>query len=442
MKSAIWLVAVVALVGAGCGEKGGRSAKEAGAPGKEGGAAAKADGHGREERGKEAGHAEHEGHGEHDDEHGHGGEGHEGEGGEVVELAPEAVRNARIETVEAASRALATTLTAPARIAFSQNGVARVSPRVPGMLDQISVKLGQPVKKGAVLGWIESPELGRARADFLAAATRARAAEENHRREKDLLAKGITSEREMREAETAAAAARGDLIAAEARLHTLGLTDDDLKALRLEDHPSARFPARSPIAGTVVEIAGTIGQTVESTTHLFTVGDLSVLWVVLDLSESQLPHVAVGQKVDVTVEAIPGRRFQGRIEHVGDVVEVETRTIEVRVAVPNPDRNLKPGMFATAEVSAPSRAGAGAPGRVVVPRESVQKLGDAHVVFVSLGENRFKPVKVVTGADSGKEIEILDGLEAGATVVARGAFVLKSQLSKASMSGGHAGHGH
>jgi cobalt-zinc-cadmium efflux system membrane fusion protein len=121
---------------------------------------------------------------------------------------------------------------------------------------------------------------------------------------------------------------------------------------------------------------------------------------------------------------------------------VETRTIEVRVAVPNPDRALKPGMFATAEVSAPSKAAAGAPARVVIPRESVQKLGDAQVVFVPLGENRFRPVKVETGADSGKEVEIVDGLEVGAAVVTRGAFILKSQLSKASMSGGHAGHGH
>lgn len=433
MKNAIWLMAVVALVGAGCGKKS-HDPQEAGGRAKEAAAGQPA---------KAADGGAHEEHGDHADEgEGHEGEGHDGEGSEVVELAPEAVRNAQIETVQATSRALSTILTAPARITFSQTGVARVAPRVPGMLDQISVKLGQTVKRGAVLGWIESPELGRARADYLAAATRARAAEDNHRRERDLLAKGVTSEREMREAETSAAAARGDLIAAEARLHTLGLTDEDLKGLRLDDHPSARFPARSPINGTVVEIAGTIGQTVESTTHLFTVGDLSVLWVVLDVSESQLQHVAPGQKVDVSVEAIPGRRFQGRIEYVGDIVEVQTRTTEVRVAVPNPDRALKPGMFATAEVSAPSTAAAGGAQRLVVPREAVQKLGDVQVVFVPLGNNRFKPVKVETGADSGKEVEIVNGLEPGFPVVARGAFVLKSQLAKASMAGGHAGHGH
>jgi cobalt-zinc-cadmium efflux system membrane fusion protein len=180
---------------------------------------------------------------------------------------------------------------------------------------------------------------------------------------------------------------------------------------------------------------------VESTTHLFTVGDLSVLWVVLDVAESQLRHVAAGQQVEVSVEAIPGRRFRGHIEYVGDVVEMQTRTTEVRVAVPNPDRSLKPGMFATAEVSTPSKDGAGGARRLVVPREAVQKVGDAQVVFVPLGSNRFKPVKVETGADSGKEVEIVAGLHPGFQVVTRGAFVLKSQLSKASMGEGH-GHAH
>jgi len=423
MKNAIfgWML-VVLLAGAGCGKKsepGSGGAVHGAAGAREGGDAHEGEGHEGE---------------------GHEGEGHEGEAAEVVELAPEAVRNAQVATVEAVERAMATVIKAPARIEFSQTGVARVAPRVPGMLDQISVKLGQAVKKGTVLGWIESPELGRAHADFLAAVTHARVADDNFRREKELLAKGITSEREMHEAETAAAAARGEVIAAEARLHTLGLTDDYLKGLRLDDHPSARFPARSPIEGTVVEIAGTMGQSVESTTHLFTVGDLSVLKVVLDLAESQLQHVSPGQTVDVVVEAIPGKKFQGKVEYVGDVVEVQTRTTEVRVSIPNPDRTLKPGMFATAEVTVQGK-GEGAPRRVVVPKESLQVLGDGLVVFVPDGENRFRPVRVVTGADSGKEVEVVSGLKPGARVVTSGAFVLKSQLSKASMGAGH-GHAH
>jgi cobalt-zinc-cadmium efflux system membrane fusion protein len=385
----------------------------------------------------------HEAHGgEHESEHGGAHAEHEGEG-RAVQLTPEAVRAAQIETAEAASRPLAVAVTAPGRIAFTSTGVAYVAPRVAGRIDSIEVKLGDRVKKGAVLAHVESPDLGRARADFLAAATRARVAEANYRRETELLGKGITSEREMREAESAAAAARADLNAAEARLHTLGLTDDDMAALKLDEHPSARFPARSPIAGTVVDIQATLGQSVESTTTLFTVGDLSMLWVLIDAAESQLAHLSTGQKAVVTVPALPGRAFEGRIEHIGDVVEEKSRTVHVRVAVPNRDRLLKPGMFATAEISAGSGAAAGgAAPRVVVPREAVQVLGNEKVVFVPEGEGRFTAVEVRTGAESGREIEIVEGVSAGTRVVARGAFVLKSELSKEAMSGGHAGHGH
>jgi cobalt-zinc-cadmium efflux system membrane fusion protein len=299
------------------------------------------------------------------------------------------------------------------------------------------------VRKGAVLGFVESPELGRTRADYLAAATKARVADANFRRERELLAKGITSEREMREAESASATARADLNAAEARLHTLGLSDADIGAMKLDEHPSARFPARSPIDGTVVEILGTLGQSVESTTTLFTVGDLSTLWVQVDASESQIALIARAQAATVTVPALPGRTFEGRVEHVGDIVEERTRTVHVRIAVPNGDRLLKPGMFASAEI----RAEGGAPGGdaaagVVVPREAVQALGDEKVVFVPSGPNRFEAVEVRTGAEAGGEVELVDGVSPGTRVVTRGAFVLKSELSKDAMSGGHAGHGH
>jgi cobalt-zinc-cadmium efflux system membrane fusion protein len=450
MKTSI-LVMIAAISVAACGRK---TTPRDGA--EDGGAVAKeAKGHDGHEHGAEPGGAgEHAGHGANEhgrEEHDHEGHGEEGEAGRAehegeeraVQLTPEAVRAAQFETAEAATRPLTLAVTAPGRIAFTSTGVAYVAPRVAGRIESIDVKLGDRVKKGAVLAHVESSDLGRARADYLAAATRARVAEANFRREKELLGKGITSEREMREAESAAAGARADLNAAEAWLHTLGVTDDDMAAMKLDEHPSAKFPARSPIDGTVVEIQATLGQSVESNTTIFTVGDLSNLWVLIDAAESQLASLATGQEAVVTVPALPGRTFGGRIEHIGDVVEEKSRTVHVRVAVPNRERLLKPGMFATAEISATSgTVSAGAAPRVVVPREAVQVLGTEKVVFVPDGEGRFAAVEVRTGAESGREIEIVEGVAPGTKVVSRGAFVLKSELSKEAMSGGHAGHGH
>jgi cobalt-zinc-cadmium efflux system membrane fusion protein len=385
--------------------------------------------------GEHAGHAHRES--------GHEGHAHGDEAGDVIALAPEAVRAAQIQLVTAERRAFGDTFNAPARVAFPQRGVARVGARVPGLLEEIRVEVGDRVKKGTVLGWIESPDLGEARAEFLAVATKLRIAEQNYRREKELLEKGISSEREARDAESAVAAARADVHRVEAKLHTLGVTDEEISRFRADDHPTARFALRSPISGTVVEIAATAGQSVGGTDSLFVVGDLTRLWVLADVYESQLAAVEAGKAAEVVVPAVPDRTFRGTVEAIGDVVDERTRTIVVRIAVSNADGALKPGMFGTARIAAPTaERDANERGGVVVPREAVQKIGDRQVVFVLAGENSYRPVDVETGAETGSEIEIRSGIEDGTFVVARGAFTLKSELSKESLSGSHAGHGH
>jgi membrane fusion protein, heavy metal efflux system len=366
--------------------------------------------------------------------------GHEGEhDAEVVRLAPEGVRAAGLKTEEARKKPLAAGLTVPARVAFSQRGVAQVSARVPGRLATLEVNLGQRVKKGQVLGYLESPELGRARADYLSAATKARVAEDNHRREQELFTKGITSEREMREAESTFVTAQAERNAADGRLHALGLSDAEITALRNNEHYSTRLSALSPLDGTVVEISGTVGQAVEATTPLFTVGDLSQLWVLLDVAEIQVSQVKLGQAVDITLQAVPGRRFQGHVAYIGDIVEERTHTVHVRVVVSNPEGALKPGMFAQAEIS----TGAGAEAapdtlRLVVPRDAVQRVEGRQVVFVPEAPGTYRAVEVHTGASSAREVELVSGLEPGTTVVTQGAFLLKSELSRESLEGGHA----
>ncbi|WP_224368451.1 efflux RND transporter periplasmic adaptor subunit [Hyalangium versicolor] len=368
-----------------------------------------------------------------------GGHGEEGsEHSEVVTLTPEALKNARLQSAQIQRKPLAIGLTAPARLAFPQSGVAQVAGRVPGRLASIEVNLGDRVKKGQVLGYLESPELGRARADYLAAATKAQVAAENFRREKELFTKGITSAREMREAESAFTSNEADRNAADARLHALGLTDPEITALKAGEHYSSRFPARSPLDGTVVEIRGTVGQEIEATTPLFTVGDLSELWALLEVSEVQLATVQPGQPVAITVQALPDKRFQGKVAYVGALVDEKTRTTPVRVVLPNTDGSLKPGMFATAEILTGTTASDDThPQRLVVPREAVQKVGEKQLVFVPQGTNQFKAVAVKTGASSATEIELLAGVAPGTSVVTQGAFILKSELSKESMGEGH-----
>lgn len=372
-----------------------------------------------------------------------------GDHDEVVVLSPEAVRSAGFEIATVARRPLRRHISASAQVSLPPDRTAKVAPRVPGRVASLSARLGQRVKRSTVLAVIESAELGRARADYLAAATKARVADSNARREKNLLEKGITSEKEAREAESASVTARAEVDAADARLHAFGLSEEDINSLKGGGHYSSRFPVRSPLDGVVIGLEATIGQTVEGTTALFTVGDLAELWVMLDLYESQIAHIQPGQHVHVTVSALPDRHFDGRVDYVGDIVDEKTRTVKVRVVIPNKERLLKPGMFAKAEIgdgpTEHSRAdipadagGATGPSMLVVPRLAVQQVGNETVVFVPESESRFRAVEVRTGQATAEEIEIVSGVAAGTRLVGKGAFVLKSELMKESMGEGHA----
>ncbi|HEY0712508.1 MAG TPA: efflux RND transporter periplasmic adaptor subunit [Polyangia bacterium] len=363
---------------------------------------------------------------------------------ESIELTAEAVRSAGIKLGPATRKPLSAGIGVAARIAFDAQKVAKVAPRIAGRLASVAVRLGDKVKQGAVLAFIESPELGKTRAEYLAAATRARIAQSNFLREQELVGKGISSQREMREAEAASASAQADLESADAALHALGLVEHEIRSLKRNDHLASRFPVRSPLAGSVVEIAASLGQSVEATAHLLTVADLDQVWALADVYENQLQFVKKGQKVSLDVAAVPGRRFEGVIEYVGDVVEEKTRAVEVRVVVSNRDRALKPGMFATAEIA----SGAGHAVRdggaveampLVVPTDAVQQVGNEQVVFVAESPTRFKAIEVKLGRRSAAEAEILGGLTDGRQVVIKGAFVLKSELSKESMGERH-GH--
>lgn len=352
-----------------------------------------------------------------------------------VQLTPESARAAGLELAPAQKRALSAGLSATARISLPLNGHARIAPRVAGRVASITVQLGANLRRGAIVAYVESPELGRARADYLSAVTRTRVADDNYRRERDLLAKGITSEREAREAESAASTATAEKSAAEARLRALGLGSGEIAALRVGQNEGTRFALRTPIEGTVLEIAATPGQTVEASTELVTVGNLSQLWVILDVFEDQLALVRLNQQVSLRVDAYPDRVFSGRIAYVGDVVNEKTRAVQVRVVVSNRERLLKPGMFAAAEIatSGPAAASAEELSAVVVPRSAIQQLGPRRVVFVPAGGNKFRAVEVEIGRTSVNEAEIVRGLDAGTSVVSRGAFILKSELSKESL---------
>lgn len=354
---------------------------------------------------------------------------------DVVKLSDEAVKSARIQVGKPERKALQLTITAPATLQLTQGNTARIAARVPGRVAELQVKPGDEVKKGHVLAVIESPELGALRADYLAASTKARVARSNFERESRLLEKGISSEREMRQAEEAWVAARADREAADDKLHNLGLSDVEIRRLVAnESHEGARFPLRSPIDGSVLEVNAAPGESIDPTTNLFTVGRLDELWAILQLPEREVLRVQKGQPVAFTLQVAPEEKFEGVVDYVGAVIDPKSRTAPVRVVVPNGSGRLLPGMFATGEIAA---GDADAPKHPVVPREAVQSVEGREVVFVQSAPNQFVPVPVRIGATTASQAEIVEGLEGDESVVTSGAFILKSELSKESMGEGH-----
>ncbi len=350
----------------------------------------------------------------------------------VLELTPEQTKVAGIATALVEERAAGVPIQATATIEPVADRQARVGSRVQGRITALRAKVGDRVRAGQALAILDSPDLGRARADYLAALAGANLARETANREKALFERNISAEREWREAEAQAVKARADKEAAENRLHGLGVTDAELPDMRVDRHLGSTMALTSPIDGLVVEAGATLGQMVEPKDTLFTVMDLRTVWLQVDVYEQDLAEVRPGQRAAVVLKAAPGETFSGYVENVGALVDPRTRTVKVRVALENARGVLRPGMFATATIEGTTgerRRG------LYVPTAAVQRLGRDRVVFVPKSEGRYEARAVEVSRDAAGWAEVTRGLSAGERIVTAGSFALKSELKKDELGG-------
>lgn len=356
------------------------------------------------------------------------------EGPRVVELTPKAIASARIVVSAAEESTLTKGMSLPARITLDPRREAIVSAWIAGQVDTITVRPGESVKKGQRLAQVQSPDLGTAVAAFRTAQARDQAADARLERLKRLEADGVSSRAQVLEAEADHAEAEGALEAAEERLRILGIPLKFGDPHKGEHFPS-RVPVRSPIAGTVLTATASVGERVEPGQPLFRVGALDEVWLLLDLYERDLAAVSKGQSVKFSVEAWPGETFEGEVAQVGDWIEPDARTVEVRVVVANPEHKLKPNMFATAQLSADTEVRERG---IVLPADAVQQIDGADVVFVEGEVGHFEARSVVVAERTPNRVRLTSGLEPGERVVTEGAFALRSELEKGELGEGHA----
>lgn len=331
----------------------------------------------------------------------------------VIELAPVALGELRV------SREF------PATVQANANQLAEVTALIRGRVVKVHVDVGQDVKKDALLAMLHSTDLGVAEGAYLKAAAKLYETKLAYERARGLNEQKVVSLAELQRREAAMKTARAEVRESRNRLELLGVPDQEIARLDREQTIKADVPLRAPFDGRVIMRNITRGEVVETQQKLFTVADLSDVWVVGNVPEKDVQFIRKDQKVNVIVSAYPHAIVPGTITYIGDVLDPATRTMRLRVTVLNPDRLLKPEMFATVLVYAtPS------PDALTVPLSAVQNGPTGTIVFVQRGTNDFEVRTVKLGDEQGEVVMVLEGVSAGEQVVTKGSFVLKSEMER------------
>lgn len=334
--------------------------------------------------------------------------------------AEEAARaGVRVEIVQ--PQAANDMVTVTATIKANQDRLARIGPRVEGRLTKVAANLGDQVRAGQVLATLDSVAVGEAQSAWRQAQAGQRVAQADFQRAQSLAAEEIVPQKELLRARADLDKANAELRAAQDKLHLLGASGGEVD-----------FALRSPIAGTVIEKKATLGELATPSEPVFTVADLSKVWIEANLTESLLARVHRGASATVTVPAYPGVRFGGEVTYIAGVLDKASRSVPARIEVDNREGRLKPEMFATATID----TGASRGNVLSVPDAAIVLLQGQSTVFVQNGAG-YEPRAIEAGDRLGDQTVIRSGLKAGDRVVTTGAYALKARLLKSQISAGH-----
>ncbi len=333
----------------------------------------------------------------------------------------------------------------PGVMAMNENRTAHVSAFVDGQIADLTADLGHKVRRGQPLLTLNSPEFAQIQADFLQARARYNLSRSEYERAQALWEAKAIEEKEYlrRQAENEKLATEYGVLGS--KLHSLGLTHDQIETLiqkcsLIEDQDykcdvaDPLLPILSPLSGTVIFRDVVRGAHIEPEKILLTVSDLGRLWAHLDVYEKDIPLVSVKSQVSIQTSLYPGRSFPAHITYVSNLLDEKLRTMKVRVEVENPEGLLKPNMYVQGVLESPINDGEKV---LAVPEEAVQILDGEKVVFVREAGDVFAVRHVRIGDKVGDHRIILAGLTEHEDVVLKGAFTLKTEISK-----GTFGHSH
>jgi len=345
----------------------------------------------------------------------------------VVTLSQEAVERAGITATAILAGTTSGGVRAPGVVEANAYKQVVVTPVISGRITRVVADLGQRVRQGQMLAQIFSPELADAQTRYISARAELEAHEQELIRTEKLVAIGAASRQELERIHAGHTARRADLESAASRLQLLGLSADAIEALGPGKNQGATTSVPAPIDGVVTERLANVGLNVDQATKLFTVVDLSSVWVVANLYEKDFAHVRVGSPATVTTNAYPDLVLQGRVSYIDPQVSPETRTAKVRIEVPNARNELRLGMYAEALVG--DGGGASTP---MIPRGAVQNVGDRTVVYLVNPKEpgTFVEREVRLGAATGDRVSVLAGVQAGDVVVGEASFSVRAERER------------
>jgi cobalt-zinc-cadmium efflux system membrane fusion protein len=359
-----------------------------------------------------------------------------------VELTAEAQTNASLTIIDVAAQTIPTMVDMTGTVAPDEARVAHVRPLARGVIEQVWVRLGARVTKGQALATYDNIQLGESVGEYLSARAMLRQAEADLDAKRKIAERGRAlivleaiarqtldlREAEVKTSEAAVASMQAMVSRVEEQLHRFGLTDEELGKLSTEEgnslhRESSHAVLRAPFDGVITRYDVAEGELVEPDRELFTVTDLSTVWVLADVYEKDLTKVRTGTQATVRLDAYPDRAFTGNVAFIADSIDPQSRSAKARVVVANPNAALKLDMFARISVPTAQQREA-----IVIPLSAVQLIDNRPVVFAQIGPNRFVRRDVELGVETGDKVEIRIGLARGDRVVTAGSFYLKTAL--------------
>ncbi len=344
----------------------------------------------------------------------------------LVRIKPEMASHFKVAEVQLSE--VATVQEIAGRIDANEKLVTRIGAGVTGRITEVLAEVGDAVRPGQTLARIASPELTTAQLSFLRASSQADLAERAVERARQLIQADVIGSAELQRRETELAIARAEARAAADQLRLMGLPAEAIRRLASSGSLQDSVSVTATMAGVVTERSISQGQVAQPGDRLFTVADLSNVWVVGALPEQTARGVGLGQTVEVSVPALADRQLSGKVVFISDTVSPDTRTVTLRTQIDNRDRALKPQMLATLRLVGPSTQ------QPTVPAAAVVREDNRDHVYVRTAEHTYKLVPVDLGPSSAQGLRpVRKGVAPGTPVVVEGAFHLNNERKRSEL---------